>query len=179
MARLTLPKGDKHPLDLLYQLSPGMGDAALKFRAVVYANHGLSERMFEACRMRVAQINGCPICLATRRPESTNAGVTEDIYSEVTNYRTSSLFDAREKLAIEYTEKFMLDHHSLSDDFFDRLHALFTDEEIMNLTIVIARHMAFGRITTVMDMATDCPIDGSAYLPRSYTSQDIQVHQTK
>jgi AhpD family alkylhydroperoxidase len=168
MARLKLPEGDKHPLDRLYQLSPGLGEAALKFRTAVYANHGLPERIFEACRMRVAQINGCPICLATRRTEGAKAGVTEDFYTALSEYRTSPLFNARERLAIEYTEKFMLEHHSLDDEFFTRARALFTDEELMSLTIVIARHMAFGRLTTVMDMVTDCPIDGTA-LGRGYS----------
>lgn len=169
MARLKLPEGDKHPIDRLYQLSPGLGDPAMKFRAAIYSQHGLPERLFEACRMRVAQINGCPICLATRRAEGSKDGATEDFYSAVEEYRTSPLFNAREKLAIEYTEKFMLDHHAIDEAFFERARALFTDEELMSLAIVVARHMAFGRITTVMDMITDCPVEGTVQ-SRGYTS---------
>ena len=169
MARLALPEGDGQEIDRLFGLSR-MGPAALDLRAAVYTHHGLSVRMFEAVRMRIAEINGCPICLRYRLPEGREAGLTQAFYDEVGNWAASSLYDEREKLAIEYTEKFLLDHRSIDDAFFDRLKAHFSDPAIMNLTIVIARHMAFGRITMVMHAEETCSVDGSSTWGLSYST---------
>jgi AhpD family alkylhydroperoxidase len=169
MARLHLPPGDSQETDRLFQLSP-MGPAVLDLRAAVYSHYGFSVRIFEAVRMRIAQINGCPICLRYRAPEGAAAGLTEAFYDEVAAYATSFLFDAREKLAIEYTEKFLLDHYSIDDAFFGQLKELFTETEIMNLTIVIARHMAFGRITMVMQAEEHCSVDGAGSWSLSYAT---------
>lgn len=159
MARLRPVEGDGEEIDRLFALS-AMGPAVLDLRAAVYGQHGLSVRIFEAVRKRIAEINGCPICLRYRLPEGKQAGLTEQFYDGVGNWRDNALYDEREKLALEFTEKFLLDHRSIDDAFFDRLKTQFTEPEIMNLTIVIARHMAFGRITMIMNAEEGCSLDG-------------------
>ncbi len=63
-----------------------------------------------------------------------------------------------ERVAIEYAEKFALDHTKLDDAFFRRLHEHFTDEEIMEIAVSVGCWMMMGRITMVMDVNVSCAL---------------------
>jgi alkylhydroperoxidase family enzyme len=86
-------------------------------------------------------------------------GVTEEMYEHLDEYRSSELYTDQEKVAIEYTEMFALDHQSITQDLFDRLGQHFDEGEIVELTVVIARHLAFGRLTAVLELGFTCPIE--------------------
>jgi alkylhydroperoxidase family enzyme len=61
-------------------------------------------------------------------------------------------------LALDYTERFAQDHLSITDELFEDLRRYFTDEEILEITVSAARHLAFGRITQVMHVDLACPV---------------------
>jgi hypothetical protein len=65
-------------------------------------------------------------------------------------------------VAIEYTERFAADHLSIDDSMFDRLRLYFEEGEIVELTMTIARHLAFGRLTKVLELDQVCAIPGVA-----------------
>ena len=85
-------------------------------------------------------------------------GVTEDLYAHVAEHGHPEYSEA-EQVAIEYAEKFALDHLSLDEAFFDRLHEHFSDADILDLTICIADFMGFGRLTQVLQLDIVCEID--------------------
>ena len=85
-------------------------------------------------------------------------GVTEELYAHVAEHGHPEYSEA-EQVAIEYAEKFALDHLSLDQAFFDRLHDHFTDADILDLTICIADFMAFGRLTQVLQLVVTCELD--------------------
>ena len=62
-------------------------------------------------------------------------------------------------MAIEYTERFALDHLAIDDALFGRLQEHFDDGEIVELTVSIARFLGFGRLTQVLRLGFDCPPD--------------------
>jgi len=64
----------------------------------------------------------------------------------------SNSYTPRERLAIEYAEKMALDHHSIDDAFFDRLHGQFTDPEIVELGMLIGQFIGVGRLLMVLDL---------------------------
>ena len=82
-------------------------------------------------------------------------GVTEELYAHVAEHGHPEYSDA-EQVAIEYAEKFALDHRSLDDAFFARMKAVFTDREIFELTVCIGDWVAFGRMTAVLDLDEAC-----------------------
>lgn len=85
-------------------------------------------------------------------------GVTEELYAHVAEHGHPEYSEA-EQVAIEYAEKFALDHLSLDEAFFGRLHEHFTDADILDLTICIADFMAFGRLTQVLQLDVSCELD--------------------
>ena len=63
-----------------------------------------------------------------------------------------------ERIAIEYAEKFALEHTKLDDAFFARMREHFTDEEILEISVCVGTWLMMGRITMVMDVDVSCPI---------------------
>lgn len=84
-------------------------------------------------------------------------GVTEELYAHVAEHGHLE-YSARERLAIEYAEKFALDHLSIDDAFWARLREHFTDAEILDLTICTGSWLAFGRLTQVLKLDVSCDL---------------------
>ena len=155
MARITVPEGAGGELVQVWSLSPELGAAVGNLSAAVYGDRLVTPRVREVARMRIAQINGCNVCLQWRFPEMAERGVTEELYAHVDDADAGD-YSEQERLAIEYAEKFALDHRSIDDAFFARLKAAFTDAEILELTAMIGDWMAFGRLNAVLDVAEAC-----------------------
>jgi len=168
MARIELPPGEGGDLARVWSLSPELG-AAVGALAGKVGGKGLALpwRVREAARMRIAQINGCNICMSWRVPALARHGVDEELYEHVDDPAAGD-YSEQERLAIEYAEKFALDHRSLDDAFFARMRGAFTDAEILELTVCIGDWIAFGRLTAVLDLDDAC-----AWSP----SESVEAHR--
>jgi alkylhydroperoxidase family enzyme len=82
----------------------------------------------------------------------------EDVYLHVSDYQEYDSYSEREKLAIEYAERFALDHLSLNEEFFKRLKEFYSDKEIIVLTASISTFLAFGRMMKVLDLSVTKPL---------------------
>ncbi|WP_420450607.1 hypothetical protein [Ilumatobacter sp.] len=60
MAEIQLPEGAEPERTRMWQLVPDIGAAASRFSTAMYAGD-LSTRERELARMRIAEINACPI----------------------------------------------------------------------------------------------------------------------
>ena len=61
MARIDVPDGDGEELMRLWGVNPDMGMVAATFSMKAYENSKVAIRERELVRMRIAQINDCPI----------------------------------------------------------------------------------------------------------------------
>lgn len=61
MARLDIPDGDLPEIARVWALQPTLGKAVGDLSSAVYEESILPARVKEAVRMRIAQINDCPI----------------------------------------------------------------------------------------------------------------------
>src|SRR5450631_2381039 len=104
-----------------------MGRAVNRLVDAAYNKSELPVRVREAARMRIAQLNDCPVCLTFRAASVKQTGVTEDFYAHVADHRTSDLYSEQERLAIAYAERFALDHLGIDDAFVETLRGAFTD----------------------------------------------------
>ena len=155
MSRLQLPDGDQPEIARVWGLRPEMGKAVHGISYAVYSQSRLPARVREAARMRIAQINDCVVCRGWRIPELAEQGVTEELYEHVGDPDAGD-YSEQERLAIEFAERFALNHRSLDDAFFVRLREHFTDPEILDLTICVGNWLAFGRLTMVLDLDEAC-----------------------
>ena len=109
--------------------------------------------------MRIAQINDCVACSDFRAPSVLDAGIAPELYENVAAYATYPGYTPRQRLAIEYAERFANEHASIDDAFFGRLRELFSDEEILDLTLCVAVFLGLGRSLTVLGVDQSCAID--------------------
>lgn len=138
----------------IWALRPEMGSAINRLVDAAYNKSILPVREREAARIRIAQLNDCPVCLSFRAASVKEQGVTEEFYLHVadhdTDHDTSARYSDRERLAITYAERFAVDHLSIDDAFFARLRENFTDAEILDLTICMAAFLGLGRLLRVL-----------------------------
>jgi len=146
VARIAVPDGEGGDAVQVWNLRPEMGRAVNRLVDAAYNKSILPVRVREGARMRIAQLNDCPVCLAFRATSVREQGVTEDFYRHVADHDTVGDYSVQERLAIEYAERFALDHLSIDDAFFARLGECFTDAEILDLTICLAAFLGLGRM---------------------------------
>ncbi len=158
MARIEIPEGKGDPEVRMWKLRPEMGIGAGTLSHAVYEQSILPVRERELARMRIAQINDCAICQQWRKTEGSAEALTEDDYANVVEWRTYPGYSVRERLAIEYAERFALAHRDIDDAFFERLHAAYTDAEILDLTVCIGAWIALGRTLHVLGVDSSCRI---------------------
>ncbi len=150
MARLVIPEGEGGDAVQLWSLRPEMGAAVNRLVDAAYNKSILPVGVREAARMRIAQVNDCTVCLAFRADRVKAQGLTEAFYSHVGTHDEGSTFTTQESLAVEYAERFAIDHLSIDDDFFERLRDEFSDPEILDLTICLSAFLGLGRTLRVL-----------------------------
>jgi alkylhydroperoxidase family enzyme len=89
----------------------------------------------------------------------TQQGLTEELYAHVAEYRDHPGYSDQERVAIEYAERFVVDHRNIDDDLFSRLRVVFTDAEVLDLNVCIAVFLGLGRILKVLGVDETCMID--------------------
>jgi alkylhydroperoxidase family enzyme len=139
------------------ELVPGIGPAAARFSAAVYARSTLGLREFEAARLRIAQINGCVFC-QDWRTERDGMRVEDGFEDAVRNWATSDALDDRARLAAEYAERYALDHHGLDDEFWARMLACYSQAEVVELSMCLGCWLGFGRLNRVLGLDTACTL---------------------
>jgi len=138
-------------------LAPHFVDAVTALEAAVWASP-LPRRTHELVRMRVAEINGCVLCMTWR-----NDWADEASLAAVSQYAASDLFSDAEKTALEYAERFATDSKDIDDDMLARLGAHFSPAEITDLTLVLGKYLAMGRFMQVLDLDQACTIAFDAH----------------
>jgi alkylhydroperoxidase family enzyme len=155
---IDIPEGKGDPEVRVWALRPEMGMGAGALSHAIYDQSIVPARERELARMRIAQINGCVICQQWRATPGAEGSVSEDDYANVADHVSYAGFSSRERLSIEYAELFALDHHAIDDAFFARLHAEFTDAEILDLTVCIGGWLALGRTLHVLGIDDSCAV---------------------
>jgi AhpD family alkylhydroperoxidase len=159
MARLNVPDGPGGEAAMIWTLRPQLGGMVERMIRGAYQQSILPADERELARMRIAQINDCVACSGFRAQSVLDAGVAPELYDNVAAYASYPGYTERQRLAIEYAERFANDHASMDDAFFERLRDAFSDEEILDLTLCVAVFLGLGRSLTVLGVDQSCAID--------------------
>src|SRR3954462_15294676 len=123
MARIDVPDGPGGEAAMIWTLRPEMAGMVDRMISTTYQRSILPADERELARMRIAQLNDCSACATFRAPSVVAAGVAEDLYEPLDEYRTDPRYTERQRLAIEYAERFATDHQGIDDAFVARLRA--------------------------------------------------------
>ncbi|MBB4632390.1 carboxymuconolactone decarboxylase family protein [Sphingosinicella soli] len=180
MPRVFVPAEFEHdPSAYVWtKYAPEIGAAAAGYSRAVYERSLLSLREMEAARIRTADINGCKLCKGMRAARdlpghlersggdpsiavtarSTQPAPGEDFYEAIYNGDPDGRLSEREKLIVEYADRFGNAPQSMDgdEDFWARMHAAFSDAEIVDATFSIGSWVALGRLTHILDLDGVC-----------------------
>ena len=108
---------------------------------------GLEKSMVELVKIRASQINGCAVCLHMHTREARNDGETEERLFMLDAWRESSLYTARERAALAWTESLTLVATTRApDEVYLEVKAHFSDEESIQLSMMINVINCFNRL---------------------------------
>jgi alkylhydroperoxidase family enzyme len=97
--------------------------------------------------------------MRVRHPAAVAAGLTEEHVAHIPDPEHTDL-SPREQAAVRFAYQFASDHTSISPEQVQALREHFTDEEIVELGMLCAQFVGFGRLVKVfgMEMGMTCPL---------------------
>jgi uncharacterized peroxidase-related enzyme len=123
-----------------------------------YASVGrsLDRKVYEAVYLRVSLINGCHYCSQHHIQGAKRAGLTTDEMKALKagNY---SGFSASDQVALRYAEKLTRTPDGASDADFAELKKTFSDEQIVDLHMLIGLANLTNRVTGPLALEVEFP----------------------
>jgi len=109
-----------------------------------FKNGVLDHEVKELCRVLVSRSVICEYCGNQRSVKGAKSGLSEDDYKDLLMSEKSDKYDERQKAALAYTDAIVWDLET-NDALWDRLHANFSEPEIVELGYFIAMTMGQQR----------------------------------
>ena len=136
---------------------PELAKAWLRYGAAFKGSAVLSARLRELVRLRIAFHNQCRSCMAMRYSDGVDDGVTEDLVCSLEKpYEAPDLTEA-ERVALRYADLMATNHLAIDDAMYAKLAGHFSEKEIVELGMVCALCVGFGRLAATWNMVEDLP----------------------
>lgn len=143
MTSLLNRRSDRHSFE---QVAPNVV-AALGMLGKAVDDSGLDKQLIELLKLRASQLNGCAFCLQYHLNVARKIGLAQAKIDLVATWREASVFSARERAALAWTEALtLMAQQHIADAQYAELQAVFTDSEIAFLTAAVGTINAWNRI---------------------------------
>jgi AhpD family alkylhydroperoxidase len=108
----------------------------------------LDKSLIELVKLRASQINGCAFCIDMHTKDARQHGETEQRLYLLNAWREAPFYTERERAALAWTEHLTrLSTDGAPDAARDRLHAVFSEFEVANLTVLIGLINLWNRVS--------------------------------
>ncbi len=111
--------------------------------------------------VRISQLNHCPFCVDLNSAILGERGVGFEKIEALADWRSSDLFDRRERAALDYAEAVTRSDREVDDGAFERLRGFFDDDALLELTALIA----YQNLSSKFNGALDVPPQGFCKIP--------------
>lgn len=110
--------------------------------------------------LRVSQINGCAYCVDLHTTEARKACETQQRLDCLTVWQEVAFFDAAEKAALAWAEAVtLISDQGAPQELYDQLRAHFSDEQVVDLTLIISQMNAWNRLAISFAHVPDARAD--------------------
>ena len=109
----------------------------------------------ELAYLKTAQINGCEYCFRAHSASGKKHGVSEEQIKALTFFARSKAFDEKEKATLLYAERVTRGASGIREGALQELKKHYTDDQIVELTLVIC----VANFTNRFNDAMLCPPD--------------------
>lgn len=144
-------------LTRIFAHAPEMALGMMGFGRAMKTKRTLPERLVELVRLRIAFFNQCRSCMAIRYQDALADGLTEDLVCSLERPQDADNLTPAEKVAVRYGELMATDHLAIDDATYDALREHFTEAEIVELGMICAFFVGFGRLAATYHMVEELP----------------------
>ncbi len=135
----------------LFQIQPKASETLHELDAIVKES-GLDEILTTLVRIRASQINNCGFCLDMHFKEARMLKIDQQKLDILSAWQELPFFSQRERAALALCEQITtLQNKKEFNVLFHQLEQVFTQEEIVNLTIIIVTINSWNRIVACMN----------------------------
>jgi alkylhydroperoxidase family enzyme len=114
--------------------------------------HGVADHAIkELCRIYVSRSVLCEFCGNQRSVKAAAQGIVEDDYRDLINFESSARYNETQKAALAYAEAITWDLPT-DDAFWARLHAHFSEPELVEIGYFVALTMGQQRWLRTLDI---------------------------
>lgn len=147
-------------LDLMKAV-PDAFKAVYHLENYLQTESGLDAALIHLIKLRASQINGCAYCVDMHTKEARQLGLSEQWIALVCVWREATVFDARERALLAWTESVTnLSTTGAPDEDYDNLRQHFSEAEVAKLTLVIGTINIWNRLA--VSFRTQHPVDLAA-----------------
>jgi AhpD family alkylhydroperoxidase len=136
---------------------PDMALGLMGFGRAMKAARTLPERLVELVRLRVAYFNQCRSCMAIRYRDALADGLTEELVCSLERPQDAADLTPAEKAAVRYGELMATNHLAIDDAVHDELRKHFSEAQIVELGMISAFFVGFGRLAATYHMVEELP----------------------
>ncbi len=133
---------------------------ALLYGALNRKKSPLDPALRSMVTVRVSQINHCAFCIDINSATLEKRGISEEKIMSLPDWRESSFFAPKERIALEYTEAMTYTDGEITENMSTELASYFDDDAIVELTALIA----FQNMSSKFNAALDIPPQGFCHL---------------
>lgn len=127
-------------------VAPGAFKAMLGLEGYL-STSGLEAKLKELVKIRASQINGCAFCLDMHTTDARKHGEQERRLHGLPAWRELSWYSERERAALAWTEALTgLSQSHVTEAEYQQARAVFSDKELVDLTVLIATINAWNRM---------------------------------
>ncbi len=131
--------------------APDVFEATYNFAITLRRNTKVARDLNELMILRTAQLEGGIYEFAAHRPMALNAGMTEAQIAALSDWRTTDLFDARQRAVLAYADA-LAERTEVPADVFEALSRQLDPQEIVELTMICGFYVAVARLSCGLDM---------------------------
>jgi AhpD family alkylhydroperoxidase len=144
---------------------PGLLAGYGTFELATERTHTVDERLKELAVLKAAQLAGCEWCLDFGSAIVRAQGVSDDEMRALIDYRASDLLSDDDKLVLDYATGMSRTPVDVPDELFERLRARFNEEQLVELTSVIALENYRARFNWALGIGGEGFSEGAYCVP--------------
>lgn len=140
--------------------------AMMGLEKVIHSS-SLEPELLELVKIRASQINGCGHCLDMHTKDAEAMGIASQRLHLVAAWEEAPVYSDRERAALEWCEVLtLLANYGAPDEAYEAVAAVFSDEEVVALTLAVIAINGWNRL----NVAFDTPVGD--YVAGSHARQD-------
>lgn len=112
--------------------------------------------------LKATHRNECQYCVVQHETLSKRLGISEEKIADIEGdkYKSSPHFTEGEKALLDFTVQIGVDANRVSKDLWDRLHANFTEPQIVEAAYVITQYIAISKFGDALGVALEPVFSG-------------------